>query len=68
MVMANETASNYGPKEECLKTLKVFGDYWTFAILFCLRDRGMRFGEMQKEMSITSDAHFSLKAFTKNKF
>jgi DNA-binding HxlR family transcriptional regulator len=49
--MANESTS-YGPKEECLKALRMFGDYWILAILFCLRDGGKRFGELQKEMDI----------------
>jgi DNA-binding HxlR family transcriptional regulator len=58
----------YGPKEECLKALKMFGDYWTLAILFCLRDRGMRFSEIQKEMGINPVTLTSrLRALTKNK-
>ena len=65
--MSNEP-TDYGPKEECLKALKVFGDYWTLAILFCLRDTGMRFGEIQKEMSINPVTLTSrLKALTKIK-
>src|SRR6476659_4179951 len=67
MIMANEP-TDYGPKAECLKALKVFGDYWTLAILFCLRDRGMRFGEIQKEMSINPVTLTSrLKALTRIK-
>jgi len=63
--MGNES-TDYGPKAECLKALRVFGDYWTLAILFCLRDRGMRFGEIQKEMSINPVTLTSrLKALTK---
>ena len=65
--MPNET-TDYGPKAECLKALKVFGDYWTLAILYCLRDRGMRFGEIQKEMSINPVTLTSrLKALTRIK-
>ena len=46
----------------------MFGDYWTLAILFCLRDRGMRFGELQKEMGINPVTLTSrLKSLTKNK-
>ena len=67
MTMANEP-TDYGPKAECLKALKVFGDYWTLAILFCLRDRGMRFGEIQKEMGINPVTLTSrLKALTRIK-
>src|ERR1043165_9044124 len=67
MVMANKPIG-YGPKAECLKALKVFGDYWTLAILFCLRDRPMRFGEIQKEMSINPVTLTSrLKALTRIK-
>jgi DNA-binding HxlR family transcriptional regulator len=65
--MGNESTS-YGPKEECLKALKMFGDYWTLAILFCLRDGGMRFGELQKEMRINPVTLTTrLKTLTKNK-
>jgi DNA-binding HxlR family transcriptional regulator len=65
MIMANEP-TDYGPKAECLKALKVFGDYWTLAILFCLRDKRMRFGEIQKEMSINPVTLTSrLKALTR---
>jgi DNA-binding HxlR family transcriptional regulator len=60
--------NDYGPKEECLKALKMLGDYWTLAILFCLRDRGMRFGEIQKEMGINPVTLTSrLKTLTKNR-
>ena len=60
--------TDYGPKEDCLKALKVFGDYWTLAILFCLRDRAMRFGEIQKEMRINPVTLTSrLKALTRIK-
>jgi DNA-binding HxlR family transcriptional regulator len=61
-------STDYGPKEECLKALKVFGDYWTLAILYCLRDRGMRFSEIQKEMGINPVTLTSrLKALTRIK-
>ena len=61
-------SSDYGPKEECLKALKMFGDYWTLAILFCLRDRGMRFSKIQKEMGINPVTLSSrLKTLTRNK-
>jgi DNA-binding HxlR family transcriptional regulator len=61
-------SSDYGPKEECLKALKMFGDYWTLAILFCLRDRGMRFSEIQREMGINPVTLTSrLKALARNK-
>jgi DNA-binding HxlR family transcriptional regulator len=60
--------ADYGPKEECLKALKMLGDYWTLAILFCLRDRPMRFGELQREMGINPVTLTSrLKILTKNK-
>ena len=65
--MHNKSTS-YGPKEECLKALKMFGDYWTLAILFCLRDASMRFGELQKEMGINPVTLTArLKTLTKNK-
>ena len=65
--MSNKSTS-YGPKEECLKALKMFGDYWTLAILFCLRDEGKRFGELQKEMRINPVTLTSrLKGLTKNR-
>ena len=65
--MAND-ANEYGPKEECLKALKMFGDYWTLAILYCLRDRGMRFGEIQREMGINPVTLTSrLRTLAKNK-
>jgi DNA-binding HxlR family transcriptional regulator len=65
--MGNE-ANEYGPKDECLKALKMFGDYWTLAILYCLRDRGMRFSEIQKEMGINPVTLTSrLRTLTKNK-
>jgi DNA-binding HxlR family transcriptional regulator len=58
----------YGPKEECLKAMKVFGDYWTLAVIFCLRDRPMRFLELQKEMSVNPVTLTSrLKTLAKNK-
>ena len=58
----------YGPKAECLKALKMFGDYWTLAIIYCLQNRGMRFGELQKEMGINPVTLTSrLKLLTKNK-
>ena len=61
-------ANDYGPKEECLRALKMFGDYWTLAILFCLRNGGMRFGEIQKEMGINPVTLTSrLKTLTRNK-
>ena len=67
ILMANEP-TDYGPKAECLKALKVFGDYWTLAIIFCLRDRAMRFGEIQREMSINPVTLTSrLKALTRIK-
>lgn len=60
--------SDYGPKEECLKALKMFGDYWTLAIIYCLRDCGMRFGELQKEMGINPVTLTArLKTLTRNK-
>ena len=60
--------TNYGPKEECLKALNMFGDYWTLAIIYCLRDRGMRFGELQKEMGVNPVTLTSrLKTLTRNK-
>ena len=60
--------TDYGPKAECLKALKMFGDYWTLAILFCLRDGPMRFGELQREMGINPVTLTSrLKTLTKNK-
>ena len=65
--MTND-ANEYGPKEECLKALKMFGDYWTLAILYCLRDRGMRFGEIQREMGINPVTLTSrLRTLAKNK-
>lgn len=65
--MGNES-NEYGPKDECLKALKMFGDYWTLAILYCLRDRGMRFSEIQKEMGINPVTLTSrLRALTRNK-
>src|SRR5687768_7248357 len=65
--MVNDS-NEYGPKEECLKALKMFGDYWTLAILYCLRDRGMRFGEIQKEMGINPVTLTSrLRTLAKNK-
>ena len=65
--MSSESTA-YGPKEECLKALKMFGDYWTLAILFCLRDGGKRFGELQREMGINPVTLTSrLKTLTKNK-
>ena len=65
--MSNESTA-YGPKAECLKALKMFGDYWTLAILFCLRDGGKRFGELQKEMGINPVTLTArLKALTKNR-
>lgn len=65
--MSNESNS-YGPKEECLKALKMFGDYWTLAILFCLRDGGKRFGQLQKQMGVNPVTLTSrLKALTKNR-
>jgi DNA-binding HxlR family transcriptional regulator len=65
--MSKESTS-YGPKAECLKALKMFGDYWTLAILFCLRDGGKRFGELQREMGVNPVTLTSrLKALTKNK-
>ena len=65
--MTNDS-NEYGPKEECLKALKMFGDYWTLAILYCLRDRGMRFGEIQREMGINPVTLTSrLRALAKNK-
>jgi DNA-binding HxlR family transcriptional regulator len=46
----------------------MFGDYWTLAILYCLRDGGMRFGELQREMDINPVTLTSrLRALTKNK-
>ena len=61
-------SKSYGPKAECLKALKVFGDYWTLAILFCLRDGAKRFGELQKEMGVNPVTLTSrLKALTRNK-
>ena len=46
----------------------MFGDYWTLAILFCLRDRPMRFGELQREMGINPVTLTSrLKTLAKNK-
>lgn len=58
----------YGPKDECLKAMKVFGDYWTLAVIFCLRDRPMRFLELQKEMGVNPVTLTSrLKILTKNK-
>jgi DNA-binding HxlR family transcriptional regulator len=57
----------YGPKEECLKALKMFGDYWTLAIIFCLRDGPMRFLELQKEMGVNPVTLSSrLKTLTRN--
>src|SRR6187455_2983575 len=65
--MGNQSKS-YGPKEECLRALKMFGDYWTLAILFCLRDGAKRFGELQREMGINPVTLTSrLKALTKNR-
>ena len=65
--MSSESTS-YGPKEECLKALRMFGDYWTLAILFCLRDGGKRFGELEREMGINPVTLTSrLKALTKNR-
>jgi DNA-binding HxlR family transcriptional regulator len=65
--MGNQS-SDYGPKEECLKALKMLGDYWTLAIIFCLRDRGLRFGEIQKEMGINPVTLTSrLRTLTRNK-
>ena len=65
--MGNQSKS-YGPKEECLKALKMFGDYWTLAILFCLRDGGMRFGELEREMGVNPVTLTSrLKTLAKNK-
>ena len=65
--MSNESAS-YAPKAECLKALKMFGDYWTLAILYCLRDGGMRFGELQKEMGVNPVTLTTrLRALTKNR-
>ena len=59
---------DYGPKEECLKALKMFGDYWTLAIIYCLREGGLRFGELQKEMGINPVTLTSrLKTLTRNK-
>jgi len=61
-------SSDYGPKEECLRALRMFGDYWTLAILFCLRNGGMRFGELQKEMGVNPVTLTSrLKTLTRNK-
>ena len=41
---------------------------WTLAILFCLRDGGKRFGELQKEMGVNPVTLTSrLKALTKNR-
>jgi len=61
-------SSDYGAKEECLKALKMFGDYWTLAIIYCLRDGGMRFVELQKEMGINPVTLTSrLKTLTRNK-
>ena len=61
-------SSDYGAKEECLKALEMFGDYWTLAIIYCLRDGGMRFLELQKEMGINPVTLTSrLKALTRNK-
>ena len=65
--MTND-ANEYAPKEECLRALKMFGDYWTLAILYCVRDRGMRFGEIQKEMGINPVTLTSrLRTLAKNK-
>src|SRR5262249_28528040 len=65
--MGNES-TRYRPKEECLKALKMFGDYWTLAILFCLRDGSMRCGELQKEMGINPVTLTArLKALIKNR-
>jgi len=64
----SDKLNDYGPKEECLKALKMFGDYWTLAILYCLRDRAMRFGELEKEMGINPVTLTSrLKVLTRNK-
>jgi len=58
----------YGPKDECLKALKMFGDYWTLAIIFCLRDGPLRFLELQKEMSVNPVTLTSrLKILTRNR-
>ena len=44
------------------------GDYWTLAILYCLRDRAMRFGEFEREMGINPVTLTSrLKVLTRNK-
>jgi len=46
----------------------MFGDYWTLAILFCLRDGPKRFGELQKEMGVNPVTLTSrLKALARNK-
>lgn len=64
----SDESTDYGPKEGCLKALEMFGDYWTLAILFCLRDGGKRFRELQKEMGINPVTLTSrLRALTKNK-
>lgn len=56
------------PKKSASKALKVFGDYWTLAILFCLRDGAKRFGELQKEMGVNPVTLTSrLKALTRNR-
>jgi len=61
-------AKDYGPKEECLKALRMFGDYWTLAILFCLRERATRFSEIQREMGINPVTLTArLRTLTKNK-
>jgi DNA-binding HxlR family transcriptional regulator len=63
-----KTTNDYGPKAECLQALKIFGDYWTLAILYCLREAPLRFGEIQKEMGINPVTLTSrLKSLTKNR-
>ena len=58
----------YGPKDECLKALKMFGDYWTLAIIYCLRNGGMRFVELQKEMGVNPVTLTArLRSLTRNK-
>jgi DNA-binding HxlR family transcriptional regulator len=46
----------------------MFGDYWTLAIIYCLRDQAMRFGELQREMGINPVTLTSrLRTLVKNK-